>query len=168
MAKSIEINIKETSEELKKLKKGLPLHKQIRVQMLLLYKSGKTATKELIEALGVNKNSISGWKSLYISGGLELLLNDARGINKEGQIKTSMRPIIEKRLSSATGGFKSYVEAQQWINEVLGLKMGYQAVRLHLRGHYNTKLKVARKSHINKDPADEAVFKKPSREATSY
>ena len=79
-----------------------------------------------------------------------------------------MRPIIEKRLSSATGGFKSYIEAQHWINEVLGLKMGYQAVRLHLRDHYGTKLKVARKSHINKDPADEAVFKKPSREATSY
>ena len=67
MAKSIEIIIKETSEELKKLKKTLPLHKQIRVQMLLLYKSGKTVTKELIEALGVNK-------TLYLDGSLSILV----------------------------------------------------------------------------------------------
>lgn len=168
MAKSIEITVKETSEELKKVKKSQPLHKQIRVQMLLLYKSGKTTTKELIDSLGVNKNSIFGWKSQYKSGGLELLLSDGRGINNEGQIKGAMRPLIEKRLGSAAGGFKSYNEAQQWINATFGLEVGYQAVRHHLREHYGTKLKVARKSHINKDTAEEAVFKKPSREFQTY
>jgi hypothetical protein len=57
-----------------------------------------------------------------------------------------MRPIIEKRLSSPTEGFKSYIEAQQWINEHLGLEIGYQAARNYLRLYFGTKLKVGRKT----------------------
>jgi hypothetical protein len=74
-----------------------------------------------------------------------------------------MRPIIEKRLSSPTEGFKSYIEAQQWINEHLGLETGYQAARHYLRLYFGTKLKVGRKSHIKKAPANEAVFKNATR-----
>jgi hypothetical protein len=67
--------------------------------------------------LGINKNTVSEWKLAYMQGGTDLLLSDGRGINNQGQIKTSMRPIIEKRLSSPTEEFKSYIEAQQWIND---------------------------------------------------
>jgi transposase len=141
MSKPIEIEVKEASQELKKLKKSLPLHKQRRIQLLLLYKSGKTSTRDLIDALGINKNTVSEWKSAYLQGGVDLLLGDGRGINNQGQIKTAMRPIIEKRLSSPTEGFKSYIEAQQWINEHLGLEMGYQAARHYLRLYFGTKLK---------------------------
>jgi hypothetical protein len=81
-----------------------------------------------------------------MQGGTDLLLSDGRGINNQGQIKTSMRPIIEKRLSSPTEGFNSYIEAQQWINEHLGLEIGYQAARNYLRLYFGTKLKVGRKT----------------------
>jgi transposase len=147
MPKPIEISIKETNQELKRLKKSIPLHKQKRIQLLLLYKSGRTSTKNIIDALGINKNTVSEWKLAYMQGGTDLLLSDGRGINNQRQIKTSMRPIIEKRLSSPTEGFNSYIEAQQWINEHLGLEIGYQAARNYLRLYFGTKLKVGRKTY---------------------
>jgi DNA-binding CsgD family transcriptional regulator len=66
MPKPIEISIKETNQELKRLKKSIPLHKQKRIQLLLLYKSGRTSTKDIIDALGINQNTVSEWKLAYM------------------------------------------------------------------------------------------------------
>jgi hypothetical protein len=46
--------------------------------------------------------------------------------------------------------------------------MKYQAVNKYLKRKFGNKLKVARKSHIHKDPAAEAVFKKPNFETAKH
>ena len=162
MAKALEIKIKESLTELRQLQKTHP-NKRVRVQMLVLIKEGKQQTKDgLAEALGVSNKSVHIWRTNYLKGGIETMLEDKRGGNKVAQITPEMSLRIEKRLSNPKEGFKSYVEAQRWINEHFGLKMEYQAVNKFLKRKYRTKLKVARKSHIDKDAADEAVFKKPA------
>ena len=162
MAKALEVKIKESLAELRQLQKTQP-NKRIRIQMLVLIKEEKQQTKDgLAKALGVSNKSVHTWRSNYLKGGLELMLEDKRGGNKVAQITPAMSARIEKRLSNPKEGFKSYVEAQQWINEHFGLRMEYQAVNKFLKRKFNTKLKVARKSHIDKHAADEAVFKKPA------
>lgn len=168
MAKALEIKVKESLTQLRQLQKGQP-NKRLRIQMLVLIKEKKQQTKDgLASALGVSNKSIHIWRHNYLKGGIELLLEDKRGGNKVAQITPAMSLRIEKRLSNPKEGFKSYVEAQQWINEQYGLSMEYQAVNKFLKRKFNTKLKVARKSHIDKDAADEAVFKKSAREANIY
>jgi transposase len=137
--------------------------------MLVLIKEEKQQTKDgLAEALGVSNKSVHTWRSNYLKGGMELMLEDNRGGNKVSQITPAMSFRIEKRLSNPKDGFKSYIEAQRWINEHFGLQMEYHAVNKFLKRKYQTKLKVARKSHIDKDAAAEAVFKKPAGEAIIY
>jgi transposase len=168
MANALEVRVKESLTELKQLQKTQP-NKRSRIQMLILIKEGKQQTKDgLALALGVSNKSVHTWRGNYLKGGIELMLKDKRGGNKVAQITPSMSARIEKRLSNPKEGFKSYVEAQQWINEHFGLKMEYQAVNKFLKRKFNTKLKVARKSHIDKNAADEAVFKKPAGEANIY
>jgi transposase len=168
MAKALEVKIKESLAELRQLQKTHP-NQRVRIQMLVLIKEEKQQTKDgLAEALGVSNKSVHTWRSNYLKGGMELMLEDNRGGNKVSQITPAMSFRIEKRLSNPKDGFKSYVEAQRWINEHFGLQMEYHAVNKFLKRKYQTKLKVARKSHIDKDAAAEAVFKKPAGEAIIY
>lgn len=168
MAKALDVKVKESLAELRQLQKNQS-KKRARVQMLVLIKEGKQKTKDgLAKALGVSNKSVHTWRRNYLKGGMELMLEDDRGGKKVAQITPAMSVRIEKRLSNPREGFKSYVEAQHWINEQFGLKMEYHAVNKFLKRRYHSKLKVARKSHINKNTADEAVFKKPAREAIIY
>lgn len=168
MAKALEIKVKESLAELRQLQKTHPT-KRVRIQMLVLIKKEKHLTKDgLALALGVSNKSIHTWRGNYLKGGMELMLEDKRGGNKVAQITPAMSLHIEKRLSNPKEGFKSYIEAQRWINEHFGLKMEYHAVNKFLKRKFNTKLKVARKSHIDKNAADEAVFKNPAGRADIY
>lgn len=161
MGKKKDIIVKESLSELKALQKGLSIQKQKRVQMLIHLKRDGSLTKNYMgEALCVSSNSIQLWRKCYEEHGIEALLEDKRGGSRPGQISSSIYKRIEKRLNSPTEGFKSYKEAQNWINS-FGINMGYHAVNKYLKRNFNTKLKVGRKSHIDKDPAEEAVFKKP-------
>jgi len=165
MAKALKIKIKESLTQLKEFQKTQRKNR-VRIQMLVLIKEEKQQTKNgLAEALGVSNKSVHIWRTNYLKGGIELMLEDNRGGNKVAQITPAMSLHIAKRLSNPKEGFKSYIEAQQWINERFGLKMEYQAVNKFLKRTYQTKLKVPRKSHIDKDTTDEVVFKKTAGKA---
>jgi len=128
-----------------------------------LTKEGSYQTKlELASALSVSPNTIQLWRNSHREGGLDQLLSEKRGGKKKAQITPSVHQQIEKRLSNPREGFKSFKEAQQWINETFGLKMQYHAVNKYLKRKFSVKPKVGRKSHINKDAAAIAVFKKPA------
>lgn len=168
MAKAMELQVKESLPELKKKQKQSAPHLAIRIQMLILIKEEKQKTKRgLGDALGVSSNTIQTWRKEYKQGGMDTLLADERG-GKKAQINPAAHKQIEKRLNNPKEGFKSFKEAQQWINEQFGLTMEYQAVNKYLKRKFGVKLKVARKSHIDKDPAAIAVFKNAAGEAITY
>lgn len=169
MAKAMELKVKEGLTELKKKQGQSAQHLTARIQMLILIKEEKQKTKRgLGDALGVSSNTIQTWRKEYKTGGLALLLADGRGGKKPAQITPAMHKQIEKRLNNPKEGFKSFKQAQQWINEQFGLNMEYQAVNKYLKRKFGVKLKVARKSHIDKDPAAIAVFKNPAGAANKY
>ncbi len=68
---------------------------------------------------------------------------------------------LASRLNNAKEGFRSFIEIQQWLLNEFGIDMGYLAVNKYVKRKFGARLKVSRKSHMQKSPADEAVFKKP-------
>ena len=167
MPKRIEIQVKESVKELKLLQKKQPTSYS-RLQMLLLIKEGEIVSKDgLAQALNVSNKSVHTWRTKYIQGGIELLLEDKRG-GKQGQITDLVHEKLSQRLNNGMEGFKSFIEIQQWLKKNFDIEMDYHAVNKYIKRKFWARPKVARKSHVNKDAAAEAVFKKTISGAKAY
>lgn len=167
MPKRIEIQVKESLKALKGLQKK---HSSAfsRLQMLILIKEGEIVSKDgLAQALSVSNKSVHTWRTKYMQGGIELLLEDKRG-SKQGLITEQVHQKLSERLNDSRDGFKSFIEIQQWLKKHFGIEMEYQAVNKYIKRKFGARPKVARKSHVNKDPAAEAVFKKTISGAETY
>jgi transposase len=168
MAKAVIISVKETSEELKKLKGKAPVHLQPRLKMLLLITGGLTGSVELSAKVGVSRNSIASWKVDYNEGGIDQLLSDHRGGDYQSGITAEQKKKIEQKLSNPQDAFTSFGMAQDWLKNELGIEKQYHAINKYLKRNFGAKLKVGRKSHVKKDEAAVAVFKKPTRSDKTY
>ena len=159
MPKRIEVQVKESVKELKALQKKYP-SSYSRLQMLILVKEGEIVSKDgLAQALNVSNKSVHTWRTKYMQGGIEALLEDKRG-GKQGQITEQVHQKLSERLNNSREGFKSFIEIQQWLKKNFGIQMDYHAVNKYIKRKFGARPKVARKSHVNKDAAAEAVFKK--------
>lgn len=154
------VTIREPMEELQRLYKRSSSIIKLRLKLLLLIQQGVVATQVLAAKLKVSDNCIGKWKKRYQQEGLEGLLKERRGGNRKGAIGAAIHQQIKKRLSDPKAGLTSYKQAQAWINATFGLSMKYHAVNKYLKYHFHSKLKVGRKSHIQKDPLAEQTFKK--------
>jgi len=167
MPKRIVIDVKESIKELKLLQKKHP-SQYSRLQMLILIKEGTIVSKDdLAIALCVSNKSVHIWRTNYMRGGIDLLLEDKRG-GKAGQITAQAHQRLEQRLNSSDDGFRSFIDIQQWLKSDFGIEMEYQAVNKYVKRKFGARLKVARKSHVNKDPNATALFKKPVAGARTY
>jgi transposase len=166
MAKAKNIVVKEPLHELKQLLKEQ--HKQTmrnRIIMLQQIKqSGVPLSKnELAILVGVNHNSIQKWRRLYESKGIKGLLEQTRGGKRREVITPLAHAAIEKRLKSPSDAFISFEELRKWVDEhfIPGIK--YVTLNAYVKKHFGAKLKVARKSHIQKDINAVDTFKKNKR-----
>ena len=162
MANAKQIAIKESLSELKKLYKEQPDHLKDRIRLLLYIKQQGNASKQTIaDAILVSHTSVQTWRKLYEQSGIEGLLQFKRQSNNPSVITTDMHEGIKKRLSNPTEAPTSYTELREWVTEQSGKTIHYQTLNGYVKRKFKAKLKVARKSHIHKDAAEEAVFKKP-------
>lgn len=161
MAKLLKVEIKEDADYLKTLLSKCNYYQKARVKMLLLITQGITATNDLAFKTKSNRDTIRNWKNKYNQTGLAGLLEDHRGGRKFGSISEEDKAIIKAKLSNPKEAFNSYKEAINWINGTFGLSLSYSGTNAYLKRNFQTKLKVGRKSHIKKDEAAAAVFKKP-------
>ena len=83
-----------------------------------------------------------------------------KGSTSNGIITPAISALIKEELSSPTSGFTSYIDLQQWLQENHLPTVTYRVVHHHATVKLNASLKVARKSHIRKDPAAVEDFKK--------
>jgi transposase len=161
MPKKIIVTVKETLKELKQLQKTIP-QKTKMIGMLLLLKKHPLSTKlNLSVQLGVSDKSIQVWRDNYLKGGIDLMLEDKRGGYKKPAINAVANQKLANRLNNPKEGFRSFIEVQQWLATEFGIEMNYHAVNKYVKRKFGARLKVSRKSHVLKSPADEAVFKKP-------
>jgi hypothetical protein len=67
-------------------------------------------------------------------------------------------------LNSPKDAFTSYIDLIQWITDnYMPQGINYQTINSYVKRNFGAKLKVARKSHINKKQEDSDAFKKTSK-----
>jgi transposase len=162
------ITVAESADQLTKLLGCSSPSVKPRIKMLLAIANGVTATSELAHKTKANRDSIRNWKNVYRSTGLDGLLKEGRGGKRHGALDEQQKAKLEKKLSDPKGGFTSYNQATEWINATFGVEMNYHAVNMYLKRNFGTKLKVGRKTHVNKDENAAALFKKTTRGAKTY
>lgn len=131
-----------------------------RIKMLLHLKLNTFRTRdELAKELNISKRTLERWITKYKQEGIaELLSKESR--NRESKfINGTIKEELEKRLNSPKGAFTSYVDIQNWLNQEYECDIKYSTLYYFLRNHFKTKLKVPRKSNINKDEQAVAFFK---------
>ena len=161
MAHPLQLTIKESLLQLKQVLRKQPQHLRTRIQMLILMKEGKAQSKrELADALGVNHNSVQTWRTAYKKRGLSALLRFKRGGFKPSVISPKLHRAIEKRLKNPVEAFNGFEQLRRWIDEHYLPAINYHTVNKYVKRHFGAKLKVARKSHIQKDEQAVKEFKK--------
>lgn len=163
MLQPLSFPIKETLSELRKLQKQFP-RKYKAIQMLIVIKQKGALSKDVLAVMvGASDRSVQTWRSNYVTGGMDEMLKDSRGGKKASKITGAVHQQLSKRLTNPRQGFRSFIEIQQWLLNEFSIEMHYHAVNKYVKRKFGARLKVSRKSHVLKSPADEAVFKKPVR-----
>lgn len=160
MGKSIGIHVKESVDGGISMLRKAPIHQRPRLKMLLLIAKGITAVATLCAKTGAHRDSIIAWKKRYAAAGIEGLLCDDRGGDFRSGVSAADKQKIKEKLSDPKDAFTSFGLAQAWINKKFGTDKKYHAVNMYLKRNFGASLNVGRKSHVKKDEAAVAVFKK--------
>lgn len=168
MRQLLNIPIKESESELKGLQKKYPGKYKALQMLLLLKKRGAISKNELAVLTGASDKSIHTWRTKYMQQGLSALLEEKRGGKKTAAITSSAHEQLSNRLNNPKEGFRSFIEIQQWLEKEFNIVMDYHAVNKYVKRKFGARLKVSRKSHVQKSPTDEVVFKKPIRKVSTY
>ena len=165
MALAKQITVKESEQELKALKRKQPVYLKTRIEMLLILKKSEVllSKESLARILKINHNTAQKWRTKYINGGIDGLLSDARGGFKPSIISENLHQAISDRLHSPKDAFTSYVDLINWITDnYIPDGVNYQTINSYVKRKFGAKIKVARKSHINKNDVAVDNFKKTS------
>lgn len=146
------------------LKKAKPIFIP-RIRMLIELKKSEQegiSKRALAELIGVNHNSIQTWRTEYQKNGIKGLLSHGRTGFKPSVFSTEEQKFIEKKLTDPTSGLRGYSELLQWIEKEFNNPVKYNTLLKHCRRNYDSRVKVARKSHVKKDEQAVNAFKKTS------
>ena len=152
MSKRVEFTIKESIEELRKLRlKQKVLYKQRRLIWLELLKESTNITREKSsQKSAISLRTQERWIQRYISGGIEGLLTDAPNLKKSKIITDEIHQGLSRRVNSSEKPFLGYWDAKDWVLSEYGVEITYHWIRAYLIKHFKTKLKSPRKSHYKK------------------
>ncbi len=159
--------IKESSVELKSLRKKVPNHRlKTRIQALILLKESKFKYRQnLASHLGIHRVSLMNWINTYMEEGLDGLLKIRNGGKRYSHVSPELHEALQQKVHNAEDPFMSYVEAVQWVKDNFDQTIKYTTLRSYLIHNFKTKIKRPRKSHYKKDEQAIAAFKKTSQPA---
>lgn len=158
-----QLEIKESLEELQKLRKGVSDTINKRLLMLVSMKKHpdrSVSKRSLSVRLGVDANSITTWKKLYIEKGIAGIMSDGRIGFKPSVITAEEHKALETLLNDPKNGIVGYVELQRWAKEHLNKEISYITLLQYVQRNFKTRIKVARKSHVKKEEEKGQAFKK--------
>lgn len=165
MANALYIPVKETVAELRAaLKKASPLF-QPRIKMLLVMKkSGAEGVSKrlLAESVGVCGQSIHTWRTVYKQSGLNGLLTHKKTGFRPASFTKKEHDKIAHKLNDPANGLHGYKELQEWVIKEFKKEIKYNTLLKYSIKNFGSKIKVARKSHVKKDPEAVTAFKKTS------
>jgi len=157
--------ITESPAEIKKLQKAsIPLIAK-RLQALLLFKQKEDSgisKREVADLIGVNHNSVQTWRTLYIKGGIKLLMHHSNTGHKPSMITPEQKEAIREQMYNPENGFVGFIELLTWFNEKFNTQINYKTFHGFVVRNFKAKIKTARKVHVKKDIEEVALFKKTS------
>lgn len=160
------IQVKESISELKKLLKSVPRLIFPRIRMLLEIKkyesSGGISKRILADSIGVNHNSIQTWRTLYLKGGIEQLIKYTKNEGRPTILTNEEHEAIKSKLNDSKNGLRGYVELLDWVERTFKKEIKYNTLLKYTNREFGASVKVARKSHVKKDPEAVSAFKKTS------
>jgi transposase len=160
--------IKEKEEEIKKLMKSSTPMIGKRLHALLIFKRHEDvgiSKRHVAEEIGVNHNSIQIWRTLYIKGGLQLLMLHSNIGYKPSKINKEQEQALCNQLENPNNGMVGFIELLDWFNNTFQTDINYRTFHGFVVRKFKAKIKVARKSHIKKDTQAVEDFKKTSVES---
>ena len=157
--------IKESEKEINKLlKQSIPFIGQ-RLRVLLIMKQNETtgiSRREVAKLAGVDPNSVQNWRKLYLTEGIEGLMKHQKTGFKPSVFTPIEHDMLEAKLNNPENGIQGYVELKDWIEKETGKVFNYNTLLFYCIRNFKSSVKVARKSHVNKDENKVDVFKKTS------
>lgn len=166
MSSPTTFRIKESESEIKKQMKSSPAMISKRLHALLIFKRNENSgiSKRLVaEEIGVSHNSVQTWRKQYIDGGIEALKTHLNTGYKPSKISKEQEHAIQIKLNDESNGIVGFTELLTWFEKKFKTEINYKTFHGFVVRKFNAKIKVARKSHVKKDPAAVEVFKKTSR-----
>jgi transposase len=163
MAKALYIKVTETRKALKSRLSGAKPWERPRLLMLLeMQQAGEAGiTKEtLMHRVGVCGQSINNWRKAYRTGGLSALLSHKKKGFKPSVFSAEEKTELGSLVHNPQNGIVGYVELQQWVREKFDKEVKYITLVKFMQHNFQTKIKVARKSHLKKDVQKVDDFKK--------
>jgi transposase len=159
------IVIKESEKEIKKLlKQAIPFIGQ-RLRVLLIMKQNEKtgiARREVAKLAGVDPNSVQNWRKTYLKEGIEGLMKHQKTGFKSSVFTSIEHDMLEAKLNNPENGIQGYVELKDWIEKESGKVFNYNTLLFYCIRNFKSSVKVARKSHVNKDENKVDIFKKTS------
>ncbi len=145
--------ITESADELKGLlKTEANVKRAQRLQMLYLLVSKQAKTrKEVASILGVHRETVGDWLTLYEEGGREALLELYVAPGKAPSVTPEVEAQLREALSKP-GGFPSYKAIGEWLWQNHGIQLAYSTVHTLVRYKLKARPKVARRSNEKKNP----------------
>lgn len=145
--------ITESADELRGLLKAETNVKRAqRLQMLYLLASKQAKTrKEVASLLGVHRETVGDWLTLYAEGGREALLELYVAPGKAPSVTPAVEAELREQLSKPEG-FPSYGAIGEWLWQNHGIKLAYSTVHTLVRYKLKARPKVPRRSNREKNP----------------
>lgn len=157
--------IKQSESELKKIMKNSTPMIAKRIHSLLVFKRNEATgiSKRLVAAeIGVDHNSVQTWRTLYIQGGIKMLMSHSNIGYKPSKITDEQELALKEQLNNPLNGMAGFIELLDWFNKSFKTDLNYKTFHGFVVRKYKAKIKVARKSHIKKDAQAVETFKKTS------
>ncbi len=158
-------------EDISTLKGYLPkcksLRQEKRLRALLYFKENAIPDQDsLCKELNISPRTLQQWKKSYGREGIEGFLKAQTRDKPSKLISPELHKALEERMNSTTDPFLGYWHAQEWIRDEFGIELKYSFLRQYLIGHFGSKVKRGRKSHVKKDGEAEKVFLKTSHKSS--
>ena len=158
-----QINVVEAMSALRKLQKtSIPMI-SIRIKAIIEFKKHENtgiSKRVVADAIGVNHNSVQTWRKMYEVGGINAILSYKKHPGRPSGITVEEHKKIESKLKDPKNGLRGYVELLNWMEVEFNKTFKYNTVLKYAYRHFQSKVKVARKSHVKKDEEAVTTFKK--------
>lgn len=130
--------------------------KRQRLQAMRMAAQGQWTLEQIAAAVEAGRSTVAGWLKTLRERGFEALVSWQPGQGAPAALSADLQKEISAGL--AKGRWRRGVELQRWLKAEHGIELEMGGVYYYL-GKAGGVLKVPRKTHAKKDPAQAAAFK---------